>query len=37
MLLKNHFLLKVKVFFPGKCCPVKVNTIEEPIFEQEGI
>jgi hypothetical protein len=27
----------LKVFFAGRRCPVKVNTIEEPIFEQEDI
>ncbi len=32
MLLKNHFNETSKYFLPGRCCPVNVNTIEEPLF-----
>jgi hypothetical protein len=27
----------LNVFSAGRSCPVKVNTIEEPIFEQERL
>jgi hypothetical protein len=38
MLLKNLFILNTQKYsLQGKCCPVNINTIEEPIFFEQKV